>query len=230
VRAASGLRLRVALALDSTPAPGAPFDGTALQSMVAELDAVLGRLKAAAEAAPPDTLSGLEVLRKELVRQAIDLTETAQRLAPAGTPVPVPVAVRQAPGQPATRLLWVNKAQGAPRRVPVGLLVALGMIAVAAGAYHLQRYLSRAPPPSFSYEGAPRDAIAVKAGPGKPTVIVKPKGSFEAAEIERLRAQEELRGRTVQQLAPGTVLVLPAGAPQASKPGAQPATPRGGKP
>jgi hypothetical protein len=106
------------------------------------------------------------------------------------------------------------------------MLVVLLLAAAAAAGYHVNRRLNRLPPPSFHYGGAPHDTVAARAGPDKATVIVKQGGAFDAAEVEQLRAQEEMKGRTVQQLAPGTVVVLPAKPPGAAAPGAT----QGGKP
>jgi len=227
VRRACGLRLRVALALASIPEPGTAIDGAAVQGMLAELDQALTELKAAGEGRPPEVLPALETLRSALVHEAIDLTEAVQRLAPAGVAA-APAEVRTAPAQPAARVLSVRKEEEAVRHpLPVGWMVALAIAAVAAAGYHLNRSLTRTAPPSFSHGGAPQDAIASSAGPGKPVVLVKKDGgAFDAAELQKLRTQEELMGRTVKQLAPGTVVIIPEKAAPAPPPsaaqGAQP--------
>jgi len=221
VRLACGLRLRVALALASIPPPGTAIDGAAVQGLLAELDQALTGLKAAGEGGPPEVLPGLEALRSALVHEAIDLTEAVQRLAPAGGAAApaVPAAVRTALAQPATRVLSVRKEEADHHRLPVGWLVALGIAVAAAGGYHLNQSMSRTPAPTFSYSGAPQGAIASSAGPGKPIVLVKVGGgAFDPAELQKLKAQEELMGRTVQLLAPGTVVIIPEKAAPARAP------------
>ena len=234
VRSASVLRLRVALALASVPAPGSPVDDGAVQALLGELDAALGRLKAAAEGCPADALPGLEALRTALVREAIDLTEVVQRLGPAGAPAALPAAAPAAAARPVPRKarrpaetdFVVEVADESSGRKVLWTLLALALL--AGVAFHVHRYLTRPVPPSVHVPGAPAGSVATRPAAGKPVVLVKPNGAFDAAELETLRAQEEIRGKTVRQLSPGTVLIERsrprAGAPGAAEP------PQGAKP
>lgn len=229
LRRAAGLRLRVALAMARAPAPGGATDEAAVHALLAEIDGELQALATAGQDDPrPELQVILDTVRSALVTEAIGLTEAVQRIAPAGQPAPAPAApaARPAHGPPATRLLSMQRGEEARRPVPVGMLVVLLLAAAAAAGYHVNRRLNRPPPPSFHYGGAPHDTVAARAGPDKATVIVKQGGAFDAAEVEQLRAQEEMKGRTVQQLAPGTVVVLPARPPADAAPGAT----QGGKP
>lgn len=232
VRSASVLRLRVALALASAPAAGSPVDDGAVQALLAELDAALGRLKAAAEGCPAEALPGLKALRTALVSEAIDLTEAVQRLGPAAAAVAAPapaVEARPAPrkAQRVAQTDFVVEVAGesSGRKVLWALLV----LALLTGvAFHVHRYLTRPAPPSFQVPGAPAGSIATRPAAGRPVVIVKPNGAFDAAELETLKAQEELKGNTVRQLSSGTV-VIERSRPRAAAPdAAQP--PQGARP
>lgn len=234
VRSASVLRLRVALALASVPAAGSPVDDGAVQALLAELDGALGRLKAAAEGCPADTLPGLEALRTALVREAIDLTEAVQRVGPAAAaqaaPAAAPVAVaRPAPRKavrPADADFVVQVAEESSGRKVLWTLLVL--VLLAGVAFHVHRYLTRPVPPSITVSGAPAGSVATRASPGKPVVVVKPNGAFNAPEMERLRAQEGLRGNTVRQLSPGTVVIERQRSRPAAPDAAEP--PQGAKP
>jgi hypothetical protein len=39
---------------------------------------------------------------------------------------------------------------------------------------------------------------------------MSPGGRFDQAEVEKFKAEQELKGNTVQQVAPGTLVVIPA--------------------
>jgi hypothetical protein len=214
LRRSAGLRLRVALALARPPAPGSPYDEAAVHSLLAELDSELQALTSAGqEERRPELQLALDTVRGALVTEALQLTDVVQKIAPAGQPVPAApaLAARPAVGQLTTRLLSMQKGEQVRRPVPVGSLVFLVLVLAAAVGYHVNERLNRPVAPTFHYPGAPHDTVAAPGRPGEPVVIVKQRGRvFDAEEVERLRAQEELRGRTVQQLAPGTLVVLPA--------------------
>jgi len=219
VRRVTTLRLRASVAVATAPAPGGPVDAVAVQSLLGEVDGALAELKAAGEALGPEGPGLVEPLRNALVKEAIDLTEAVSRLAPAGVAAEAPAAGPVAARAPSTRVLSNVSGEEPRARRPVGLLVALALAAVAAGGFHVHRYLTRKPPPSFNYPGSPDGVIAAPGGPGKPTVLVRPQGAFTPAEIEKLRTQEELKGRSVSQVGPGTVVIVP-----------QPPAAAGGKP
>ncbi|HSB18978.1 MAG TPA: hypothetical protein VLD85_03100 [Anaeromyxobacteraceae bacterium] len=205
-RRASALRLRVALALGAAPAVGSPIDSAAVQSLLAELDSTLAELKAAAEAGE-GVHPGIEILRKSLVKEAIDLTDAVARIAPAQAPVV------QAPVRPAaaTRLLSNRSAVEEHARPPVGRgwMVLLVLAALAAGAFHGYRLLARkpvVPPPSFG--GAPQDAVGVRQGPV--SVVVPEAGkALDPRQVERFKALEEAKGNAVKEVAPGIYVSVP---------------------
>jgi hypothetical protein len=203
-RRASALRLRVALALGTAPPAGSPIDSAAVQALLAELDSTLAELKAAAEGGESPH-PGIALLRKVLVKEAIDLTDAVNRIAPAQAP-----AIKT-PARPATRLLSNRsgvEGVSAPR-VGRGWLALLVLAALAAGAFHGYRLLARkplVPPPSFG--SAPQGAVGVRQGPV--SVVVPESGKLlDPAQVERFKAQEEAKGNTVKEVAPGTYVSVP---------------------
>jgi hypothetical protein len=206
-RRASALRLRVALALGGAPAVGSPIDSAAVQSLLAELDSTLAELKAAAEAGE-GVHPGIEILRKALVKEAIDLTDAVARIAPAQAPVV------QAPVRPAaaTRLLSNRSGVEEHSLPPVrrGWMVLLVLAALAAGAFHGYRLLAPkpfVPPPTFG--GAPQDAVGLRQG--RVSVVVPEAGkTLDPRQVERFKALEEAKGNAVKEVAPGTYVSVPA--------------------
>jgi len=214
LRRQAALRLRAATAAATAPAPGSSHDAVAVLSLLGEVDGVLAELKVAAEALGPEGLGFVQPLRDGLVKEAIGLTEAVSRLAPAGVAAEALAAGPVAARAPSARVLSNVSGEETRRRAPVGPLMVLAIAAVLGGGYHLHRYLTRPAPPSFGYPGAPEGVVAAPGGPGKPTVLVKQQGAFTPAEIERLRANEELKGRVVNQLAPGTLVIVAGPAPK----------------
>lgn len=204
-RRASGLRLRVALALGSEPTAGSRVDSAAVKSLLVDLDAALAELKAAAEAAP-NPHPGIAVLRKALVKEAIDLTDAVHRVAPAQ-----PAAPAVAPAPPAARLLANRSSAEEDARPPLkrGWVWLLALAALAAGAFHLQRRVSRpAPRPVPTLRGAPENSLGVRLH-GASLLMESAGKEMSPAELERFRRLEESRGNSVREIGPGAFLVEP---------------------
>ena len=205
-RRASGLRLRVALALGSAPPAGSPIDSAAVQSLLAELDATLAELKAAAEA-DQNPHPGIAVLRKALVKEAIDLTDAVHRVAPAQAPA----AALASPARPATRVLSNRAGAEEAERPPLkrGWIWVLAVAALAAGGFHLQRWLARPvqrPPPTL--RGAPENSLGTRM-PRSSLLMESAGKEMSPVELERFRQLEESKGNRVLEIGPGAFLVEP---------------------
>jgi hypothetical protein len=215
LRRLAALRLRLALALETAPAPGAPYDLAAVQSLLAEVDGSLQELKAAAEAAAPEVQAVAEQIRNAVVGAAIDLTDLVQRIVPAEV-APVAPSLRG----PAARVLSnrVEEAQDAPRRVGVGWIVALGLVAAAAGAFHGHKLLTRQPPtPPPGVVSAPGGMVSVQER--DLTLLVREPGKpIDPRQLESFKTQEEVKGRTVREVAPGVVVSQPEPERKGTKP------------
>ncbi|HYG69627.1 MAG TPA: hypothetical protein VD838_18270, partial [Anaeromyxobacteraceae bacterium] len=81
IRRAASLRYRVTTAIRGAPSDGAEVDGGALSALLGEVDGALAAVAALAPSVPPDHASALEAIRNALVKEAIDLSEIAQRVA-----------------------------------------------------------------------------------------------------------------------------------------------------
>jgi hypothetical protein len=227
---AAALRWQVSAALASAPAPGSPVDSAAVRAILAEIDAVLAELKRVSQGSPPDSVPAVDRLRRDLVAEAVDLTEAVHRIAPQEAPA----AEEGAPAARAragTRVLSVRAgeaeaARGEPRR-RLGLWVVLALAIGSAGAFHGYRYYQRrqaGPPPGIP--GAPAGMMALPELPGGVRVLVSTPGAASRDELEKFKLQQELAGRQVIEPAPGQVFVVPADPRAAAPSSARAAKPR----
>jgi hypothetical protein len=140
VRAALVLRYRVAAALATVPAAGTPVDAEAAGALLAELEAALARVKAAAGAAPPARAGALDDLRRALARDAVGLSEAIRRAAPPDAGGPAAPA-RRTTGSRA-RAGAAPAGARAGRRGRAGA-VALALAVLAALAFHAYAWWSQ---------------------------------------------------------------------------------------
>lgn len=208
IRRAAVMRVRVAAALASAPARGAPVDSGAVSALLAEIDALLSDVSALAAEAPADLQSSLEAVRNALVKEAIDFSEAAQSGA---------AEVEEAPRAPAprvtkTRVLTVEKdaarATAERRRWPMLVLLALS-IAAAAG-YHGWHWYQRRSALATGF-GGPPGMTSSPPRPGTARVLV-PTGSAgrpDPADVLRFKNTEAAKGNEVRELGDGTLVVLP---------------------
>ena len=150
VRRAVGLRWQVAAAIDALPSPGAQIDQGAVQAILGGIDDVLAALKEQSDDAGPEALRALETVRHALVKEAIDLTEALQQVAPAEMVEEITTSRKARRGR--GRAGDADGPERQPGRgrdrasVPWGLVVVLVVAVVAAAAYHGYRYVNRAEP------------------------------------------------------------------------------------
>jgi hypothetical protein len=232
VRRAVGLRWQVAAAIDALPPVGAPIDQGAVQAILGGIDDVLSALKEQSDDAGPEALRAIETVRHALVKEAIDLTEALQQVAPPEMVEEITTSrkARRAGVAPVTRMVRdTSHADAGPSRVPWGLVVVLVVALVAAAAYHGYRYVNRARPAASSITGAPSGAAGTVTPQGK--VIVMPAGArADPKELESFKNLEKAKGNTVRELVPGTFVVYPESARPGEKPAAGGAATQGAKP
>jgi len=211
-RRAAGMRVRVAAALATVPPSGGPVDAAALSALLGEIDALLSTVAAAAKEAPQRLMPSLEAVRNALVKEAIDFSEAAQRVAPAGAQPLAEKAVKSARAAQA-RVLSVTSEQEPPEtRRHVGAWVVLG-IALALGAgFHGFRLVEKkraiADAPTMS--GQPAGMLLLPTVPGAPRSIVRlPGAHVERAEIERFKSEQRAKGFEVAELPSGELVVKP---------------------
>jgi hypothetical protein len=222
VRRAAVMRVRVAAALATAPAPGGAVDAGAVSAFLVEIDGLLSDVSALAAGAPPEVQASIEAVRNALVKEAIDFSEAAQRASPAGALAPAaPAAPRARTGE--TRVLSMTAAPeevASPRRQRA-LVAGLVVAALATAAFHGYRYwagsvrVRQAP----TLPGAPAGAIATPGDvpnvPNAPKVLHSAGGeAFDRSELKAFAAQEARKGNTVHEIAPGAIMVVPGeGAP-----------------
>lgn len=214
LRSAALMRLRVAAALASAPPPGTPIDDAALSALLAEIDRLLSDVSGLAAGAAQPVQIAVDAVRSALVKEAIDLSEAAQAIAPRGAVLPAPVQRAAKPG--GTRLLSVSSSDGSADEAPRSsrwLVLALGVTVALAASWHVTSYRARHvtvdPPPTVA--GAPGRAFAVPVGEGG-FVVQAANGKFTPGELEALRETQAAQGNTVEEVGPGVALVHPASA------------------
>lgn len=207
LRSAAALRLRLAAALETAPQLG-EFDGDAVQELLASADGVLASLAEESASAPQRVAAAIGAIRTDLVRDAIRVSEAHQRLA---NPQVAP-AVASAP-VPQVRLLS-NESEDVPAvrersRRNVGLWVTLLVAVLAAGGYHVNRALEtkRAAAAAIRVDGAPERASATTERSAGQLLFTPPGAPLSAAELEKLRAVQLGRGRTVVERAQGVYVL-----------------------
>jgi hypothetical protein len=211
IRGAARMRLRVVAALASAPQKGSPIDADAVSALLAEIDALLASVSALASGAASPQQASVDAMRGALIKEAIDLSEAAQALAPsAASAVPAPAPAR-APRPGATRLLSVSTSDPAAEpasRSARWLLVVLGIAVAAAASWHVARYRTRhvesVPLPTIA--GAPSGAVAVPAGKGG-FLVRSATPRFAPAELDALREAQGAQGNTIEEVGPGLVMV-----------------------
>jgi hypothetical protein len=221
-RRAAGMRVRVAAALASVPPSGTAVDAGALSSMLGEIDSLLSSVAALAKGASQDVIPSLEAVRNGLVKEAIDFSEAAQRVAPAGA---MPAAVRAVSARAAqARVLSVSAADvDAPRsRRQLGMAVALALALLGAVSFHGYRYVrtQQAIAARPTMPGQPEALLLLRAAPGGVRKLVPlPGAQLDRAQLERFRTQQQSMGFEVVELAGGAIEIHPP------RPGAGGSTP-----
>lgn len=211
IRTAAVMRLRVASARASAPARGAEVDGAAVQAILADIDATLAAVNGLAAGAPPDLLAGVEAVRNALVREAIDFSDLAQRIASAGA---VAATAARAPARPVRARVIAVSAEPRPRR-RWGLWVMFAAALAAAGGYHgwyrwqvRQKVVARL----GTLPGAPQGMVLIPGSKRGPAVLYPMGGAKpERGQVDRFIAQERAKGNDVVEL-PGGGLEIRAGA------------------
>jgi hypothetical protein len=220
VRKAAVMRLRVAEALASVPPPGTPVDSTALSAVLGEIDGLLAEVAPLLADAPPELAPALEEIRNGLVREAIDFSEAAQRVATA----PAEAAARPAPvvasgRASAARVVSYDSAQEmelekSERRRHWLALVVLGLALTSAAGYHFWDRMARSGVhPPDGVPGAPSNSLSAM-GSGNVRMVVSRTGKFDEAELQRFKTEQELLGNRVEEVSPGVLRISPAGEPK----------------
>jgi hypothetical protein len=232
VRRAVGLRWQVAAALQALPPTGAPVDQGAVQAILLGIDDVLAALKEQSDDAAPEVLRAIETVRHTLVKEAIDLTEALQQVAPPEVVEEITTSRKARRAGPAavTRMVRsTNEVDGGPSQVPWGFVVLLVLAAVGATAYHGYRYVNRAKPAASTISGAPSGTVGTVTPRGK--VVVAPSGvTLNPAEVESFKNLERAKGNEVREISPGTFIVSPQKSRTDAEAGPGTAAPQGAKP
>jgi hypothetical protein len=207
-------------------------DQAAVQAILEGIDAVLADLKTLSDGASPEALRALETIRHALVKEAIDLTEALQQVAPPEMVEGITTSrkARRTDAAAATRMVYTTKGEDSgPGQVPWGLVVVLVVVVAAAAAYHGYRYVNRPKQAASQISGAPSGTVGTVTPQAK--VIVAPAGmKLDPKEVENFKNLEKAKGNEVREVLPGTFIVSPEGARPGNPPGASGASTQGAKP
>jgi hypothetical protein len=161
-----------------------------------------------------DVQPALEACRNALVKEAIDLSEVAQRYVPVEVAAPAGPAPRPPKPVSRTRVLSnavVTDAEKRAERRQRWTWVALAATLAAAAAYHghADWARSRAAGQAMGSVAAPAGFVGLPAPPGGVTVL-QPSGEAASPEaIAAFKEAERLKGNDVVELPDGTMVVRP---------------------
>jgi hypothetical protein len=194
-------RADVALAAlrGATLDPSSP-EAAAAQALLATVDDLLARAKAALDAAPAPQL---EPARAALLERGVALVGELSQLGAAEAPPPVS---RPAPAPHAAARVLSNERPEAVSRGPRGLAILLVIVVVAATGYHGWTRATRGALPPLTFANAPANTLGVERG-GTRVLTVLPGKRVDPAALERFREAERARGFTVREAGPATWLV-----------------------
>jgi hypothetical protein len=211
IRRATRMRLRVGAALGTAPSRGTRVDGDALSALLAEIDAVLAAVASLAAEAPQTVQLSLDGIREALVKEAIDLSEAAQAIAPVEAPAPAAAPPRpRAVAAPRTRVLSVS--EGEDREPPASrkLMVVFILCLLGAGAFWGVRLLGRPSAARVPVAGAPSNALAAVPAKNGVQIVRSADGKpFAPDELRAYVQQEAAKGNSVREVSPGVVVVVP---------------------
>jgi len=215
IRRAAVMRVRVAAALATAPAPGGEVDAAEVSAFLVEIDGLLEEVNALAAGATAEMQASLEAVRHALVKEAIDFSEAAQPALADGEQAPASAAAARTAR---TRLLSQSpkaREERTPDKRRAFMIAALVVSTIGAGAFHGYRYLlrSRAYDDAPTRIGAPASSVVVAAPSPSAAAVVRSKDGrpFTPEELKRLSDSEALKGNSVILMAPGLVMIVPAG-------------------
>jgi hypothetical protein len=225
IRRAAVLRFRVASALATRPPPGAKVDRTAVATLLAELDGLLGAIKDLTAAAPDLLKDQLEEVRNALVKEAVDFSEASQQAEATAPPPGETTGSRYVSARAATaKVLSVNVGAGEQehpeeRRRRWNGLIALLVVLLAGAAFHVWRIVDAPTPvPAPTFEGAPAGTRAIVTERSQ-YLVTLPGRQVDPLDLDRFKRQEEKKGNAVREVGPGRWIIEPAGqSPQEEKP------------
>jgi len=212
LRKAVLLRWQLSAALDLKPPVESNIDTAALDHLLAETDVVLCGLQVPADA-PKETRRAFDSARTGLVKQAVRLAEVARTLVVAAAPETRAVSEQKYKNVSA-RLLsmstvgkreWISLGSKGP-------WIALAVTAAAAIVFHGTAMRKQRDPiiPDVVRIG---ELFSAKAPNGINLVLAPGGKPVNPADLDKLKAEAEARGKTVHQLAPGQFVVAPAEMP-----------------
>lgn len=199
---------RLEVAKLRAPSKG-PIDNELIEKMLAEVDEILAGLQTPADS-PPEFEKDVGWLRGVLTRSAVDFSEILQKIDKEQARAAATDALTQKPKSTKTRVLTYQEETSlpAPRAIRTWI-TALALVSLAAIGFHTWRY----------YEKQARRAAIASPIPGtirlsdpQATVQVFSAANNQAvdpAAVSLFKATAEKQGKTVREIAPGELIVMP---------------------
>ncbi len=211
LKAAVIVRWRLAHALETKPARGAPVDFGALEGLLKEADIALTKLQTPPEAATAAVRASFVSARAALAKNAVGLSnfaaEFAQRVAAEAaaskaTKKYEKVARIVAASADTTRTALRSKL----------LSVAMGLSVLGALAFHVFQYLhdKNAPGGVPSYSAAGMHGFQNETSGIAVLHPIDPSKPIGPAALAQLKAQAAASGKTVHQVGPGQFVIAPS--------------------
>lgn len=214
LRDAVAVRWRLAAAQDLLLTAGGRVDQAALQALLAEVDQILGALRAATPASPD---MGLAIDRtwETLTQEAVDFSGNVKAAASQAAAAPAPT--QAAPKKPAAtgkvtfqpQEAEQKKASKAPNKF---LFIGLGAVVLLAGAYHGANLSQNAQvtPPAYTHPGAPPDTIVISNAADGSLLVRSTRLGPPTPQQQAWIKQQEAGGMQAKPQGQGTWLLVPA--------------------
>lgn len=185
-----------------------PIDNELTEKMLAEVDEILTALQAP-EDSPPELEKDICWLRGILTRSAVDFSEILQKIAKEQARAAAEASAQKF--QPTkTRVLSFKKETSLPtRRTTRTWIIALVLVSLAAISFHVWRYYEKqarraalaSPIPGTIRMSDPQATVQVFSAAGNQ--------SLDPAAVSRFKATAEKQGKTIREIAPGELMVMP---------------------
>lgn len=210
---ALAVRWRLAAALDLLLTSEGQVNQPALDTLMVEVDRVLGALRAM-DTPSPELALAIDRTFESLTQEAVDFDSNVKAAsnkepaAPTPAPAPAPVPKRPTTSVPKVTFEPLEEPKQAARQSKAAY-IALAVMLVAAGSYHVSNLMQSGKQES-NYPGAPRNTLVLpSASNGALTVRSTLTGPTTPEQLAWLE-QQKARGMQVKQVGPGTWLVTPA--------------------
>jgi hypothetical protein len=226
VRNAVVMKWRLAAALTLQPTGTAGIDGPALDALLVEVDDAMAKLPPA-DGLDEATVQALGELRGALARDAVALSEVAQKASQAAAAAAATTAKKKYE-KVAAKVVSVSAAAPEKDTRTRNLGITFGVVMLITVGFHAYRFIPKPAPSSpvpVNVSGLPAGVQGVRDDKSGMTFVKVSAGGEtpDPATVEQLKAQAAAEGKVVQDMGNGRFMIAPSGS---KLPPAPPGPPR----